>query len=160
MSRYIVPAKRFMRMVGVLTVCLLTLAATPAGAGVGYGIAHGEAARVELVQARPNAPPPAPNVEANIATLRQRLQITPGQETQFSAVANVMRENARAGASVPQQPPANATAVDDLRAEIQYDEVELAGLKRLLPALEALYSTLSPAQKKMADAVFRQGPGG
>ena len=114
---------------------------------------------VLLAQARPNAPP-APNVEANIANLRQKLQITPAQEAQFSAVANVMRENARAAASAPHQPPANATAVDDLRAEIQYDEVELAGLKRLLPALEALYSTLSPAQKKTADAVFRQGPGG
>ncbi len=112
-----------------------------------------------LAQAGPNAPP-APNVEANIAALHQKLQITPAQETHFSSVANVMRENARAGARAPQPPPTNATAVDDLRAEIQYDEIELAGLKRLLPALEALYSTLSPAQKKTADMIFRQGPGG
>jgi hypothetical protein len=114
---------------------------------------------VLLAQARPNAPP-APNVEANISSLHQKLQITPAQEAQFSAVANAMRENARAEASAPRQPPANATAVDDLRAYIQYSEVELAGLKRLLPALDALYSTLSPTQKRTADAVFRQGPGG
>ena len=74
--------------------------------------------------------------------------------------ANAMRENARAEASAPQQPPAGATAVDDLRAYIRYSEVELAGLKKMLPALEALYATLSPAQKKAADAAFRQGPGG
>src|SRR5215472_4748732 len=51
-------------------------------------------------------------------------------------------------------------AVGALRAEIQYDEAELAGMKKLLPALEALYATLSPAQKKTADGAFRQGPGG
>jgi hypothetical protein len=159
MPRYVVPAKRFMTMTGMLSLCIAALA-SPSTAGVTDGVARGTAARVvTLAQARPNAPP-APNVEANIATLRQKLQITPAQEVQFSAVANVMRENARAGASAPQQPPANATAVDDLRAEIRYDEIELAGLKRLLPALEALYSTLSPPQKKTADMVFRQGPGG
>jgi protein CpxP len=114
--------------------------------------------RVQLAQGQPAAPPQ--NVEANIANLRQRLQITPAQEPQFNAVANVMRENARAEASAPQQPPAGATAVDDLRAYIRYGETELAGLKKMLPALEALYATLSPAQKKAADAAFRQGPGG
>jgi hypothetical protein len=146
-----------MTMAGMLNACLVALA-SPSDAAA-RGVAREEAARAILAQTRPNAPPAA-NVEANIASLRQKLQITPAQEAQFSAVANVMRENARAGASAPRQPPANATAVDDLRAEIQYDEVELAGLKRLLPALEALYSTLSPTQRKTADAVFRQGPGG
>jgi hypothetical protein len=113
---------------------------------------------VMLAQARPNPPPP--NVEASIASLHQRLQITPAQEAPFSAVANVLRANARAEATAPHQPPANASAVDELRAEIHYDEIELAGLKRLLPALEALYASLSPAQRQAADATFRQGPGG
>ena len=60
----------------------------------------------------------------------------------------------------PQPPPANASAVDSLRAEIQYDEMELAGMKRFLPALEALYATLSPAQRQTANTIFSQGPGG
>jgi hypothetical protein len=115
-------------------------------------------AQVLLAQAQPAAPPQ--NIETNIATLHQRLQITPAQEPQFNAVANVMRENARAEAAAPQQPPAGATAIDDLRAYIRYSEVELAGLKTMLPALEALYATLSPTQKRAADAAFRQGPGG
>jgi len=115
-------------------------------------------AEILLAQGQP-APQPQ-NVEANISTLHQRLQITPAQEAQFNAVANAMRENARAEASVPQQPPAGATAVDDLRAYIRYREVELAGLKKMLPALEALYATLSPTQKRVADAAFREGPGG
>jgi hypothetical protein len=110
-----------------------------------------------LAQAQPAQP--RQNVEANISELHQKLQITPAQEPQFSAVANVMRDNARLEASVS-QPTANATAVDDLRVYIKYSELELAGLKKMLPSLEALYATLSPAQKKAADAIFRQGPSG
>jgi hypothetical protein len=115
---------------------------------------------VLLPLAQPQPPAQPPNVEANIASLHQRLQITPAQEAQFNALANVMRQNARAEASAPQPPPANAGAVESLRAEIQYDEMELAGMKRFLPALEALYATLSPAQRQTADAILRQGPGG
>jgi len=110
-----------------------------------------------LAQAQPAQP--RQDVEANISELHQKLQITPAQEPQFGAVANVMRDNARLEASVP-QPTASATAVDDLRVYIKYSELELAGLKKMLPPLEALYATLSPAQKKAADAIFRQGPGG
>jgi hypothetical protein len=110
-----------------------------------------------LAQTQPAQP--RQNVEANISELHQKLQITAAQEPQFGAVANVMRDNARLEASVP-QPAANATAVDDLRVYIKYSELELAGLKKMLPPLEALYATLSPAQKKAADAIFRQGPGG
>jgi periplasmic protein CpxP/Spy len=113
---------------------------------------------VMLAQARSSPPPP--NVEASIANLHQRLQITPAQEAPFGAVANAIRANARAEATAPHQPAANASAVDELRAEIQYDEMELAGLKKLLPALEALYASLSPAQKQAADMAFSQGPGG
>jgi hypothetical protein len=116
-------------------------------------------AGVILAQARPNVPQP-PDVETSIASLRQKLLITPAQEAPFNTVANVIRANARAEASAQHQPPANASAVDELRAEIQYDEIELAGLKKLLPALEALYASLSPAQRQAADMAFRQGPGG
>ena len=135
---------------GLLGCAMIAASTQIAGAGT--------PAQVLLAQAQPAGPPP--NVEVNIATLHQRLQITPAQEAQFNAVANVMRENARAEAGAPQQPPAGATAIDDLRAYIRYSEVELAGWKKMLPALEALYATLSPTQKKAADAVFQQGPGG
>lgn len=118
----------------------------------------GSSPQVLLAQGPPPAQPQ--NIEANITALHQRLQITPAQESQFNAVASAMRENARAEASAPQQPAPGASAVDDLRAYIRYSEVELAGLKKMLPALEALYATLSPTQKRAADAAFRQGPGG
>jgi hypothetical protein len=140
-------------LVGLLSAWLMIVGSPAAMAGGQPPAVPG----VMLAQARPNPPP---DVEASIAGLHQRLQITPAQESAFSAVANVLRGNARAEASAPHQPPANASAVDELRAEIQYDEVELAGLKKLLPALEALYASLSPAQRQAADATFRQGPGG
>ena len=133
----------------------LMIVGSPPGMAGGQQLA---ASGVMLAQTRPNPPPP--DVETSIASLHQRLQITPAQEAPFNAVANAIRANARAEATAPHQPAANASAVDELRAEIQYDEVELAGLKRLLPALEALYATLSPVQRQAADATFRQGPGG
>jgi len=145
MPRYAVPAGRSLATTAAFSALLIAVGA-PCAAQI-------------LAQGGSNRPPP-PNVEANISNLHQKLQLAPAQEAPFNAVANVLRENARAEASAPHQPPPNATAVDELRAEIQYDEVELAGMKKLLPALEALYATLSPAQKKTADGVFRQGPGG
>ena len=147
-------AARFAAFIVLSSGFLTAVGGHSAGAGDGAGTAM-----VLLAQAGPAAPP-TQNIEANIASLHQRLQITPAQEAQFSAVANVMRENARAEAGAPQGPPPNSTAVDDLRAYIRYSEIELAGLKRLLPALEALYATLSPAQRQAANAAFRQGPGG
>ncbi len=65
---------------------------------------------------------PAPNVEANIAELRQRLAITPAQEPQFNALANIMRENARMMGSAP--PPTNVNAVEWLRLAIRYGQQE------------------------------------
>ena len=144
-------SRRFVTAAGLLGCLTIAVGSQVATAGTPV--------TVLLAQAQPSPQPPQ-NVEANIASLHQRLQITPAQEPPFNAVANVMRENARAEASAPAQPPANATAVDDLRAFIRYSEVELAGYKRLLPALEGLYATMSPTQKRIADAIFREGPGG
>ena len=103
------------------------------------------------------APPPAPNIEANIAQLHQRLQITPAQEPRFEALANVMRQNARMMPNAP--PPTNLDPIQGLRFAIQTGEQELVGLKRMLPPLQALYASLSPTQQRIADQVFRQGPG-
>jgi periplasmic protein CpxP/Spy len=141
-------------LAGVLSGSLIVVGSYGKPAGAQQSAGSG----VILAQAAP--PPPPPNIEANIANLHRTLQITPAQEGAFNAFATVMRENERAEASAPHQPAPNASAVDELRAEIQYDEVELAGLKRLLPALEGLYAVLTPAQKQAANAAFRQGPGG
>src|SRR5579871_6281376 len=83
--------------------------------------------------------------------------MTPAQEPQFSALANIMRQNARMMPAGP--PPANLNAVDGLRLAIQYGQQEIDGMRRMLPALQALYAVLTPAQRQAADQAFRQGPG-
>lgn len=117
-----------------------------------------------LAQAQRGPPPgqpvqPPPSVETSIAQLHQELHITPAQEGAFSAFAGVMRENAGAAQSMA-PPGSRLSAVAGLRLSIQAMQQELAGLQRLLPALEALYASLSPQQKQIADRIFTQPPPG
>lgn len=149
--------RRIGRAIAVLGFAALGFAALwPLIAGSPGQAAPSDPARpLLLAQARPAGP--GPNVEADIAQLHQRLQITPAQEPQFAAFAAVMRENARAMPAGP--PPGNPNAVEALRLAIQYGQQDLDGMRRLLPALQTLYASLSPAQRRTADQVFRQGPG-
>jgi hypothetical protein len=135
---------------------LVLAAGMPARAALTAGVAAPPPGERPLLLAQAPAQP-APNVEANIAQLHQRLQIAPAQEPSFEALANVMRQNARMMSSPP---PAAANAVEGLRLAIQYGQQEIDGMRRLLPALQALYASLSPAQQQTAVAIFRQGPGG
>jgi protein CpxP len=48
------------------------------------------------------------------------------------------------------------TAVDDLRAYQGIADAHADGLKKLIPAFEALYLTMPDEQKKNADAAFGQ----
>jgi periplasmic protein CpxP/Spy len=140
---------------GLAAAMLLSIAGASRAALTEGGLSRAGGSRPLLLVQAPA--PPAPNVDANIATLRQRLAITPAQEPQFNALANVMRENAR---MMPAAPPSTAlNAVEGLRLAIRYGQQEIDGMRRMLPALQALYATLSPAQRAAADQIFRQGPG-
>jgi hypothetical protein len=114
--------------------------------------AHAALGAVVPVQA-----PQGQNVEAGIAQLHWQLRITPAQETAFAAFANVMRENARMATG--SAPPANADAVYQLQAAIQFGQQEVDGMRRMLPALQSLYAALSPQQRAIANQVFQRGPG-
>jgi periplasmic protein CpxP/Spy len=135
------------------TAGLALAAMAPVQAGMTTGAAGPDPGErpVILVQATV----PGPNVEANLGRLHQQLQITPAQQPKFDAFANAMRQNARMR---PTAAPANPTAVDDLRLAIGDTQLQLLALRRLLPAMQALYATLSPAQQVTANQVFRQGP--
>jgi periplasmic protein CpxP/Spy len=111
------------------------------------------------------AGPPAPagaqgprddQLERYLADLHKKLRITPAQEQQFQAFADVMRGNTQAmGAAMRQQEQnPNRNAVEDMRASQQMTEAEAEGLKRLLPAFEALYGGLSDQQKRTADQIM------
>ena len=96
--------------------------------------------------------------EGRIAQLRKRLEIAPAQEAAWNGVAQIMRDNAAAfRANVPDRSkgPDTSTAVEDLKAfQIIADE-HANGLRKLIPAFDALYASMPPAQQKRADQVFR-----
>ncbi|MFY9629158.1 MAG: Spy/CpxP family protein refolding chaperone [Methylocystis sp.] len=95
--------------------------------------------------------------EARIKELRGRLKITAAQEALWNSVAQIMRDNAATfRANVPDRSaqPDTSTAVDDLKAfQIIADE-HASGLRKLIPAFEALYASMPAPQQKHADKVF------
>jgi len=100
--------------------------------------------------------------ETRIKQLHDQLKITPAQEPQWNAVAQAMRDDAaamQAAIAKRKQNRGTMTAVDDLRSYEEVTETHLAGLKKLIPAFQALYDTMSPEQKKNADVVFGHPPG-
>jgi periplasmic protein CpxP/Spy len=153
MRRSVRRAGRGAMAAGLGGLCL-AVAASAQAATVGGAPVPGRAALGPVLPAQAQ---PAQNVESSIAVLHQRLGITPAQEPAFAGLANVMRENARMSMGGP--PVANADAVQQLRFAIQYGQQEIDGMRRMLPALETLYARLSPAQRAVANQLFRQGPG-
>ncbi len=96
-------------------------------------------------------------VEVRIKSLHNALKITPAEEAQWQAVADVMRDNAKTTGALIEERTANAkamTAIDDLHSYEAIAEAHVAGVKKLIPAVDALYANMPDAQKKNADAVF------
>ena len=97
-------------------------------------------------------------IEARITELHKRLKITDAQKTQWDNLAQVMRDNAQAMAELQKQRAANAesmSAVDAVKSYAAVIEAHEAGMKKFIPAFEALYGSMSDAQKKIADSLFR-----
>lgn len=100
----------------------------------------------------------APNdhVEARIKTLHDKLKITSAQEGEWKKVAAAMRWNEGNLHKLVEARHAeeSATAVDDLQSYEKIASAHATGLKKLIPAFQALYNTMSPDQKENADGVF------
>src|SRR5271169_572658 len=97
-------------------------------------------------------------VEAHINAMRRQLHIKTAQETQWNAVAQVMRDNAHAIADLREEGTEQAksmTAIDHIKAYAAITDAQAAGIHKFLPAFQTLYDTMSDAQKKTADALFR-----
>ena len=106
-------------------------------------------------------PAPADPVEARIKTLHSSLHITTAQETLWNNFAQVMRENAKAMAGHRKEAAQNAqsrSAVDALKSYAAVIDAHADGIRKLLPTFQALYDSMSDAQKKTTDAVFRSRP--
>jgi len=99
----------------------------------------------------------ASQIEAQITELRKRLHITPAQQPQWDAFAQVMRENAaRMDQFLRDRPaPQKLNAVESLRAYTALAQVHAEGMQQLLPAFEALYNAMSADQQRSADQAFR-----
>jgi protein CpxP len=105
-------------------------------------------------KAKPAPAGPRDEVEQEVTELRDRLHITPAQQQQFDAFAEILRKNAQELDALVQQKAAKANAVDDMRFYLQFTEAQAEGLKRLLPAFQALYDSLTDQQKRAADSVM------
>lgn len=97
-------------------------------------------------------------VEVRIKDLYARLKITPAQEGLWDNVTKAMREDAVKMEALIKARSENAStrnAVDDLKSYSEITEAHAHGLKRFIATFEPLYASMSDAQKKDADKLFR-----
>jgi hypothetical protein len=100
-------------------------------------------------------------VEARIKDLHARLKITPAQEDLWNNVTQVLRDNAKtmdALRKARSEKASTMTAVEDFTSYAEITEVHADGIKKFVPVFSALYDSMSDAQKKNADTIFRRGP--
>jgi protein CpxP len=96
-------------------------------------------------------------VEQHITELHAQLHITPAQQPQWDAFAQVMRDNAKNMSQALQQRGANfatMNAVQDMQSYAQLAQQHAQDTQQLATAFETLYGSLSDDQKKNADMVF------
>jgi LTXXQ motif family protein len=97
-------------------------------------------------------------VEARIKNLHKQLHITEVQKPQWDALATVMRDNAQAMVDLQKQRAVDSqsmSAVEVIKSYESVIEAHESGMKKFVPPFEALYNTMSDAQKKTADSLFR-----
>ncbi|MCA7941998.1 Spy/CpxP family protein refolding chaperone [Burkholderia cepacia] len=152
-----------------MTLVLLALPRQIAGAfSVAATVALGAAVFPSLSNAGGSAPDQAPphimtvaaqrSIDGRISSLHQRLGITPGQESRWQPVAQVMRDNANAMESLRKARSDHAndmSAMDDLHSYGEVANVHADGVKKLTTAFQPLYDKMSDTQKQNADSIFR-----
>ena len=98
--------------------------------------------------------------ETRITHLHAKLKITPAQEDLWSGVTEVMRANATTLEPLRKARSERAptmTAVEDFTSYAEIAEIHADGIKKFVPVFTALYESMSDAQKKNADTIFRRG---
>jgi len=96
--------------------------------------------------------------EQRIADLHKRLHITAAEESQWEQFAQVMRDNAKDLDQAYQQRAATfdkMNAVENMQSYAQIEQTRSQDMQKLVPAFQAVYSTLSDQQKEQADMLFR-----
>jgi len=163
---------RFDRFTGAAAAAVLSAAllATPATVSAQQTMPAPQATPAPTTAAPSTAAPSKPaahparrrrigrnNVEAQITKLHEQLMINDSETAEWNAVADAMRDNAKAmDALVRERNRHRATmnAVDDLKSYEQIADAHAEGLKKLIPAFDALYAKMTPEQQKNADTIF------
>jgi len=97
-------------------------------------------------------------VEARIKELHNKLHLTAAQQTPWDNLVQVMRGNAKAMMDLQKERSQDAksmNAVDAVKSYAAVIEAHEAGMGKFVPAFQALYESMSDAQKKIADSMFR-----
>jgi hypothetical protein len=101
---------------------------------------------------------PGRHIEGRIAYLKTELKITDAQAPLFDAVANVMRDNAKAmgdaARSLRGDPNQPRTALTRLEARAKFAQLHADGEAKMLAAFRPLYQAMGPDQQKSADEMF------
>lgn len=98
--------------------------------------------------------------EQRIKEMHAKLKITPAEEGQWGKVADAMRSDAKTMDELIQaklKHTKDMTAIDDLKSYAEITEARADGVKKLIPIFSDLYASMSAAQKKEADTLFRYG---
>jgi hypothetical protein len=98
--------------------------------------------------------------ESVMEELRQDLKLAPGQQAAWQAyidkvkayAADMARERSRGQVGVQKDPPQQMDALQQIERSIDGARNRLAGLEDIVLAARALYDSLSPEQKAVADA--------
>lgn len=102
-------------------------------------------------------------VEQRIADLHAQLKITDEEAKPWDAFAQTMRDNARKADQAfrerAQKLP-TMSAADAMKSYADLTETHADNMKKLSSAFSDLYSALSPEQKQIADAMYRNPHGG
>jgi hypothetical protein len=109
----------------------------------------------------PAVPPTSDPIAARIKYLHDRLRITPDQEPLWDTVAQAIRNNAQDITPLLRErlrAKTSGNALDVLHSYEALGEGQLDSLRKIIAAFDSLYAALSESQKKIADAILREGP--
>ena len=96
--------------------------------------------------------------EARISKLHQQLQITPAEEPLWNNLANVIKANAQAMRQAYDHRHSRLASLDaseNLRLYAESAETHARNMRRFAATFDKLYRAMPPAQKLVADEVFR-----
>ena len=98
----------------------------------------------------------------HIKMLHNQLGITPAQQSEWAAFAQVMRDNA---AEINQAftdrsaKVASLNAAENMQSYAQLAQLHAANMQKLAVAFQSLYNSFPDQQKQVADDVFRKSNG-